>query len=126
MIPLRVTGRQPRILLASTLLLLLPAAAQTVATGDSRRVTEPRYPAICNILTAQFSTSQRSSPPAPDDTERLQTALNTCAGTGRAVLLIGTPKADAFYSTEITVNGEGLVIGPGVTLEGNSSYVKQS
>ena len=62
MIPLRVTGRQPRILLASTLLLLLPAAAQTVATGDSRRVTEPRYPAICNILTAQFSTSQRSTP----------------------------------------------------------------
>ena len=126
MIPLRVTGRQPHILLASTLLFLLPAAAQTVATGDSRRLTEPRYPAICTILTAQFSTSQRSSPPTPDDTERLQTALNTCAGTGRAVLLVGAPKADAFYSTQITVNGEGLIIGPGVTLEGNSGYVKQS
>lgn len=126
MIPLRVTGRQPHILLASTLLFLLPVAAQTVATGDSRRVTEPRYPAICTILTAQFSTSQRSSPPTPDDTERLQTALTTCAGTGRAVLLVGAPKADAFYSTQITVNGEGLIIGPGVTLEGNSGYVKQS
>jgi polygalacturonase len=100
--------------------------AQTVATGDSRHVTPPRYPAVCTVLAAQFSTSQRSSPPTPDDTERLQAALNTCAGTGRSVLLVGGPKADAFYSTLITVNGEGLVIAPGVTLEANNGYVKQS
>jgi polygalacturonase len=126
MLPSRVTGRQPHIFLAATLLLLSPAAAQTVATGDSRHVTEPHYPAICTVLTAQFSTSQRSSPPTPDDTDRLQTALNTCAGTGRAVLLIGTHEADAFYSTQITVNGEGLVVAPGITLEGNNGYAKQS
>src|SRR5215469_1882856 len=126
MIPLYVAGRQPLIFLTSTLLLLSPAIAQTVATGDSRHVTAPKYPAICTVLTAHFSTSERSSPPTPDDTERLQTALNTCAGTGRAVLLTGTPENDAFYSTQITVNGEGLIIDHGVTLEGNDGYAKQS
>jgi polygalacturonase len=67
-----------------------------------------------------------SSPPTTDDTTRLQAALNTCAGTGRSVVLIGTPTANAFYSTQITVNGEGLVIAPGVTLEGNDGYASQS
>jgi polygalacturonase len=123
---LRVTGTQPHILLASTLLLLSTAAAQTYATGDSRRVFEPRYPGICSVLTAQFSTSDRSSPPTTDDTSRLQAALTNCAGTGKAVLLLPAKNSDAFYSTQITVNGEGLIVGPGVTLEGNSGYVKQS
>src|SRR5215469_6854207 len=126
MIPLRVTGRQQFVFFASTLVLLSPASAQILATGDSRHVTEPRYPAVCTVLTAQFSTSQRSSPPSPDDTERLQAALNTCAGTGRSVLLVGSHDADAFYSTLTTVNGEGLVIARGVTLEGNNGYAKQS
>jgi polygalacturonase len=126
MIPLHVIGRQLLIFVASTLMLISTAATQTLATGDSRRVAEPRYPALCTVLTAQFSTSQRTSPPATDDTDRLQAALNNCAGTGRSVLLIGTPTADAFYSTQITVNGEGLVIAPGVTLEGNNGYASQS
>ena len=123
---LRVTGRQPHILLASTLLLVSSAVAQTYATGDSRKFEVPRYPAICTVLAAQFSTSDRSSPPTSDDTSRLQTALNNCAGTGKAVLLVRAPKLDAFYSTLITVNGEGLILGPGVTLLANDGYVKQS
>ncbi len=47
---LRVTGRQPHILLASTLLLVSSAVAQTYATGDSRKFEVPRYPAICTVL----------------------------------------------------------------------------
>lgn len=126
MLPIRVLGRQLRIFLVSALVLLSPAVAQTVATGDSRNVKEPKYPAVCTVLTAQFSTSQRSSPPTPDDTNRLQAALNFCSGTGGAVLLTGTPQNDAFYSTLITVNGEGLIVDHGVTLEGNDGYAKQS
>lgn len=128
MIPLRVTGRHLLILLIilASPVLLLPAVAQTLATGDSRQVSKPKYPGVCTVLTAQFSTSQRSTPPNPDDTDRLQTALNSCAGTGLSVVLMGTSTADAFYSSQITVNGEGLVIANGVTLEGNNGYASQS
>ena len=102
------------------------AAAQTLATGDSRTVNQPNYPAVCQTLTAQFTTSQRSSPPSSDDTSRLQSALNSCAGTGKSVVLASSGSNNAFYSGKITVNGEGLVINSGVTLEGNNSYSSQS
>ncbi|SNS38060.1 polygalacturonase [Granulicella rosea] len=106
--------------------LTLGAAAQTYATGDSRTVGTPSYPAVCQTLTAQFSTSQRSSPPTSDDTSRLQTALNACAGTGKSVVLASSGSDNAFYSDKLTVNGEGLVVDSGVTLEGNNSYSSQS
>ena len=61
--------------------------AQTVATGDPRSVSTPTYPAVCETLSAQFSTSARSSPPSSDDTSRIQSALTTCAGTGKSVVL---------------------------------------
>jgi len=102
------------------------ATAQTLATGDSRSVSQPSYPAVCQTLNAQFSTSQRSSPPSSDDTSRLQSALNSCAGTGRSVVLAASGSDNAFYSDKITVNGEGLVVNSGVTLEGNNSYSSQS
>ena len=102
------------------------AAAQTLATGDSRTVNQPNYPAVCQTLTAQFTTSQRSSPPSSDDTSRLQSALNSCAGSGKSVVLASSGSNNAFYSGKITVNGEGLVINSGVTLEGNNSYSSQS
>jgi len=104
----------------------LTAAAQTLATGDSRTVTQPTYPAVCATLTAQFTSSQRSSPPTSDDTSRIQTALNTCAGTGKSVVLAASGSYNAFYSSLITVNGEGLVINSGVTLYGNTSYGTQA
>jgi polygalacturonase len=112
---------------AAVLLSLAAAvAAQTLATGDSRTVNQPSYPAVCQTLTAQFTTSQRSSPPSSDDTSRLQSALNSCAGTGKSVVLASSGSNNAFYSAEITVNGEGLVVNSGVTLEGNNSYSSQS
>ena len=100
--------------------------AQTYATGDSRNISTPTYPAVCATLSAQFSTSARSSPPSSDDTTRIQNALNTCAGTGKSVALAASGSDNAFYSGKLSVNGEGLVVNSGVTLEGNNSYSSQS
>jgi len=96
--------------------------AQTYATGDSRSVGTPTYPAVCQTLAAQFSTSERSSPPSSDDTSRIQNALNACAGSGKSVVLASSGSNNAFYSGKLTVNGEGLVVNSGATLEGNNSY----
>ncbi|HEX8712758.1 MAG TPA: hypothetical protein VF730_12855 [Terracidiphilus sp.] len=70
--------------------------AQMLATGDPRNVTEPVYPAVCEVLTAQFSSADRATPPATDDTARLKTALSDCAGTGKSVVLEPTTTSDAF------------------------------
>jgi polygalacturonase len=96
--------------------------AQTAATGDPRSVGTPTYPAVCETLSAQFSTSQRSAPPSADDTSRIQSALTACAGSGRSVVLAPSGSDNAFYSGKLTVNGEGLVVDSGTTLEGNNSY----
>jgi polygalacturonase len=110
---------------ASLSLFATGVIAQTYATGDPRNVTTPTYPAVCQTLSAQFSTSSRSSPPSSDDTTRIQNALNACAGTGRSVVLAASGSNNAFYSGKLTVNGEGLVVSSGVTLEGNNSYSSQ-
>jgi polygalacturonase len=102
------------------------AGAQTVATGDSRSVSQPSYPAVCQTLSAQFTTSQRSSPPSSDDTSRIQSALTACAGTGKSLVLAASGSNNAFYSSMLTVNGEGLVVNSGVTLEGSNAYSSKS
>ena len=102
------------------------AAAATYATGDTRTVTQPTYPSVCQVLSAQFSTSQRSSPPTTDDTSRLQAALTACKNTGESVELTPSGANNAFYTAELNIIGEGLVIDDGVTLEGNNSYSSQS
>ena len=113
--------------LCSAALFAGPLFSQTYATGDPRNpASAPAYPAVCTTLTAQFSTSQRSSPPASDDTSRLQTALNQCAGTGTSVVLAPSGSSNAFYTGTITVNGEGLVVDSGVTLEASNNYTSQS
>jgi polygalacturonase len=93
-----------------------------LATGDTRSVTEPTYPSICSTLYAQFTTSDRSSPPSSDDTDRIQAALTACDGTGQSVVLAMSGTNDAFYSGTLTVSGEALVVDAGVTLFGNDSY----
>ena len=104
------------------------ATAITYATGDSRTVTQPTYPAACQVLQAQFNTSQRSSPPAAgsDDTTRIQTALTACAGSGQSVELAPGGTNNAFYSSQLNVSGAGLVLDEGVTLEGNDAYSSRS
>ena len=106
----------------------ISAAVVTYATGDTRTVTQPTYPAVCQVLSAQFNTSQRSSPPAAgtDDTSRIQTALTACANTGQSVELAPSGTNNAFYSSQLNVAGEGLVIDAGVTLEGNDAYSSKS
>lgn len=104
------------VLCSSTLL------AQTLATGDARHVFEPHYPLPCTFLRAQFNTSQRATPPATDDTARLQVALANCADTGRSVVLLPAPGSNAFYSGTLQMDGEALVVASGVTLFGNNSY----
>ena len=113
-------------LAAAILLVAASSGAQTVATGDSRSVSQPKFPSVCDTLTAQFTTSQRSSPPSSDDTSRVQAALTSCAGTGKSVVLASSGSDNAFYTSELTVNGEGLVVNSGVTLEGNNSYSSKS
>jgi polygalacturonase len=114
------------VLAAAVLLVAATSGAQTVATGDSRSVSQPKFPSVCDTLTAQFTTSQRSSPPSSDDTSRVQAALTSCAGTGKSVVLASSGSDNAFYTGELTVNGEGLVVNSGVTLEGNNSYSSKS
>jgi polygalacturonase len=101
------------------------AGAQRLATGDSRSVNQPSYPAVCTTLSAQFTSAERSSPPTSDDTTRIQNALTTCAGTGKSVVLAASGANNAFYSDSITVDSEGLVVNSGVTLYGNKGYAKQ-
>jgi polygalacturonase len=115
-----------QIFAAAVLLVAATSGAQTVATGDSRSVSQPGFPSVCDTLTAKFTTSQRSSPPSSDDTSRVQAALTACAGTGKSVVLASSGSDNAFYTGKLTVNGEGLVINSGVTLEGSNSYSSQS
>jgi len=121
--------RPPRALWAALAALAFTSTsfAQTLATGDPRTVHEPTYPAVCMVLQAKFSSSQRATPPASvdDDTARLQGALTSCAGTGASVVLEPTTTSDAFYAGALTVNGEELVVSSGVTLFGNNYGTSQ-
>jgi polygalacturonase len=101
------------------------ATAQTLATGDSRNPGQPGAPATCQTLTATNTTGNRSNPPSSDDTSRIQSALNSCKGTGKAVVLASSGGDNAFYSEELTVSGEGLVVNSGVTLYGGKTYDSQ-
>jgi polygalacturonase len=97
------------------------AAALTLATGDSRSVSQPSVPSACSTLTAtlatsneQFSSSAESSPP---DTSRIQSALNSCSGTGQAVVLAPSGSDNAFLSGPLSLPASvTLVIDDGATL----------
>ena len=112
--------------------LLLTAAlsgAQTVATGDSRTVSQPSIPSACTTLTAQFTSSEVdvASPTTSDDTSRIQEALTACEGTGKAVYLASSGSYNAFLSGTLTIESdESLVVSSGVTLYGNNSYNSNS
>jgi polygalacturonase len=72
------------------------------------------------FLRARFSTAQRSSPPATDDSARLQDALTRCADAVRSVVLLPASTGNTFYSGTLTVDGEALVVAGGVNLFGNN------
>jgi polygalacturonase len=96
-------------------------AAVTVATGDTRSVSQPSVPATCTTLGStlathneQFSTADETTPP---DTSRIQSALNSCSGTGKAVLLAPSGSDNAFLSGPLSLPASvTLLIGAGATL----------
>jgi polygalacturonase len=96
-------------------------AAVTLATGDSRSVSQPAVPSACTTLSAtletsneQFSSSDESSPP---DTSRIQSALNGCSGTGKAVVLAPSGSDNAFLSGPLSLPASvTLVVDDGATL----------
>jgi polygalacturonase len=99
-----------------------PAQAAQLATGDSRHVSQPTVPAVCASLGSTlatpgsrvFTSTQEGTPP---DTARLQAALNSCAGSGKAVALTTSGGNTAFLSGPLTVGqGETLLVSPGATL----------
>ncbi|MDX6392026.1 MAG: polygalacturonase [Streptosporangiaceae bacterium] len=97
------------------------AAALTLATGDSRSVSQPSVPSACTTLSAtlatsneQFSSGAESSPP---DTSRIQSALNSCSGTGKAVVLAAGGSNNAFLSGPLSLPASvTLLVAPGATL----------
>ena len=112
------------LLTAATAVVLATGQAQAaqLATGDSRHVTQPVVPTTCASLAATlvtpgnrtFSGGQEASPP---DTGRIQSALNQCAGSGKAVKLTASGSQNAFLSGPLTVKqGETLLVSPGVSL----------
>ena len=108
--------------------LLLPALASgqapAVATGDARTVTEPSFPAACQVLQASFHDVNEDVPASVEavstslDTARLQTALNACAGTNQAVQLsVDNAGNNSFLSGPLNMpSGVTLLVDPGVTL----------
>ena len=59
-------------------------------------------PAICTTLSAQLATSNEqfssSAESSPPDTSRIQAALNSCSGTGKAVVLAPSGSDNAFLA----------------------------
>ena len=103
------------------------ASAATVATGDTRSVSQPSVPSsVCATLSASltisgrtFSSSQESAPP---DTSRIQQKLDSCTSSSGtvAVKLVASGSSKAFLSGPLTVHaGEVLLIDSGVTLYGS-------
>ncbi|HEY1647227.1 MAG TPA: pectinesterase family protein [Terracidiphilus sp.] len=104
---------------------ILPVAqAAEVATGDTRTVTEPQFPAVCQQLSAAITMVNNDIPTSVDatvtnpDGARIQAALNSCAGTGQAVeLSLDGAGDDAFLSGPLSMpSNVTLLVDPGVVL----------
>ena len=112
---------------AGLLLFAVSASAQIVVTGDSRTVTEPTFPPVCQQLTAAITQVNNDIPTFVDatntnpDAVRIQAALNSCSANspGQAVELsmdnAGT--YNAFLSGPLVMPpNTTLLVDPGVTL----------
>jgi hypothetical protein len=100
-----------------------PSAA-AVATGDTRTIVEPSFPAVCQTLAASFHDVNEDVPASVEsvstnlDQARPQAALNSCTGTNQTVELSMDAAGDnSFLSAPITIpTGVTLLVDPGVTL----------
>ncbi len=82
---------------------------------------QPSVPATCQSLSATLATSNEqfssSAESAPPDTSRIQSALNSCAGSGKAVELKASGSNTAFLSGPLSIgSNEVLLVDAGVTL----------
>jgi polygalacturonase len=122
-------SRKPAVLaLAAAAGMLIPAvftpparAALTLATGDSRSVSQPSIPATCTTLSAQLETSNEqfssTDETTPPDTSRIQSALNSCSGSGHAVVLAPSGSDNAFLAGPLSLPASVvLVVESGATL----------
>lgn len=110
---------------SSGYLRILPASGATaVATGDSRTITEPTFPSVCQQLTASIAMVNNDIPVSVDatvtnpDGARIQAALNACSGTGQAVeLSMDGSGNNAFLSGPLSMpSNVTLLVDPGVVL----------
>jgi polygalacturonase len=119
---LRVSGIVALVVAAGTFVPVTSAgAAVTLATGDSRSVSQPSIPSACTTLTAQLQTGNEQFSSAaettPPDTSRIQAALNGCSGTGKAVMLAPSGNNNAFLSGPLSLPASvDLVVENGATL----------
>jgi len=101
-----------------------PPQAPAVATGDSRTVTEPSFPAVCTQLTATLTSVNDDLPTSVDatvtnpDGARIQAALNSCSSSnpGQAVeLSVDGAGHDAFLTGPLSMpSNVTLLVDPGV------------
>jgi polygalacturonase/sugar lactone lactonase YvrE len=125
LLPLR-SLRITALLLAFTAFAITTALGQApaVATGDTRTVVEPTFPATCQSLPATFHDANEDVPASAEatstnpDQSRLQTALNACTGSNQAVELTQDASGNnAFLTGPISIpSGVTLLVDPGVTL----------
>jgi hypothetical protein len=127
MVPMRNPRRIRFHAAAGLLLFAVSATAQIVVTGDSRTVTEPTFPAVCQQLTAAITQVNNDIPTFVDavntnpDASRIQAALNSCSASspGQAAELSMDPTGtyNAFLSGPLVMPpNTTLLVDPGVTL----------
>ena len=84
-------------------------------------MSQPSVPATCATLSAALATSNEQfssrAEATPPDTARIQAALNSCSGTGKAVVLAASGASNAFLSGPLSLPASvALLIAPGATL----------
>jgi polygalacturonase len=101
--------------------------AAATATGDTRTVTEPSFPAVCQQLAAVLTTdpsiqdldSSTDSTVTNLDGARIQQALNNCSGSDKAVELSmdSTGTYNAYLTGPLTIPAHvTLLVDPNVTV----------
>lgn len=106
---------------------IVPASqAAAVATGDTRTVTEPQFPAVCQQLNAAILMVNNDIPASVDatvsnpDGARIQAALNSCSvnNPGQAVeLSVDGSGNNAFLTGPLSMpSNVTLLVDPGVVL----------
>ena len=98
-------------------LVTLALCAQTAFAQDQRNVIEPRMPAVCTIITANYTAREATAAVEPNvETAKIQAALDQCPQ-GQAVQLAANNERDSFVAGPLRIpSGVSLRIDRDVTL----------